>query len=42
MGQATGAGVTRKAVDGPPVGLSRPVISHPGRTGVEVHDHLRR
>ncbi|MFI1705033.1 GntR family transcriptional regulator [Streptomyces griseoruber] len=34
--------MTRSPTDGPLGGIPRPVITHPRRTSVEVHGHLRR
>ncbi len=42
MEQAGVAGVTWPAADGSFDGIPRPVLSHPRRTSVEIHDHLRR
>ncbi len=41
--ERTGAsGAARPASGSPLDGLPRPVLSHPRRTSVEIHDHLRR
>lgn len=42
MDQTGAAGVAWSAADGSLDDLPRPVISHPRRTSVEIHDHLRR
>lgn len=42
MDQTGTAGVARPTANGLSDGLPRPVISHPRRTSVEIHDHLRR